>query len=153
MRVHPPQVPESVDAGTPTPTAPLAESWGTRQMQSIAFRWPLVLRLAPLLRRYGAWLGPPLVVAATLIVMARAHYSAQLFGQGPGVAGFAEVNRVSAKQLGIQAIQVNSDIGYDGQFYYFVAYRPSLIVTCPHDPATCPTYQPEFRWQRILYPM
>src|SRR5689334_11798298 len=102
MRVHPPPAPESVDASTLN--VPVAESWGARQMQVIALRWPLVIRLASLLRRYGAWLGPPLVVAATLIVMARVHYNAQLFGQGPGVAGFAEINRVSAKQLGIQNI-------------------------------------------------
>ncbi len=151
MRVQSPRVPEPLDS--PSLATPASESWGARQMRSVALHWPPLAHIAVLVGRYGAWFGPPLIVAATLIVMARVHYSAQGFGQGPGVAGFAEINRVSAKQLGIQNIEIGNDTGYDGQFYYFVAYRPSIIVTCPHDPTTCPTYQPEFRWQRILYPM
>src|SRR5262249_6935505 len=138
MRVHPPRAPESIGTSPPA-MPPQAESWGAQQTRALARRWPRAFRMAALLWRAAAWFGPPLVVAVTLILLARVHYFAQHFDLGPGVAGYAEINRVSAKQLGIQRIEVQSDIGYDGQFYYFVAYRPSIIVTCPHDPATCPT--------------
>lgn len=109
---------------------------------------PLVARRALLAR-----LAPLLVVAATMLALAAIHYREQRFYIRPGIVGFAEVNTVDAKRLGISNLAVNNPVGYDGQFFFFMAYKPSVIWTCPHDRAHCPTYDPDFRWQRILYPM
>jgi len=59
---------------------------------------------------------------------------------------------VDAAKIGLSHLVVGSDVGYDGQFFFELAYRPSLVVDCARSTVHCPTYDPVFRWQRILYP-
>ncbi|HEX8996018.1 MAG TPA: hypothetical protein VF812_08300 [Ktedonobacterales bacterium] len=155
-----PSQPTTPPAPTPTPASAAGDAWGRRVISYVSSaatrRAPGLARaLEPLAARRAllARLAPLLVVACVMLALAAIHYREQGFYIRPGVAGFAEVNTVDAKRLGISNLAVNSPVGYDGQFYFFMAYKPSVIWTCPHDHAHCPTYDPDFRWQRILYPM
>lgn len=114
----------------------------SRALEPLAARRAFLARVAPLL-----------VVACAMLFLAYVHYREQHFYVSPGVVGFAEVNTVDAARLGIPQLAVNNPVGYDGQFFFYLAYKPSLIWTCPHDQAHCPAYEPYFRWQRIFYPM
>jgi hypothetical protein len=154
------QRPPAGISDTATPTTKPPESWGgrvTRQFGAfVARRAPGLLRaLEPLAARRAvlAQVAPLLVVACAMLFLAYVHYREQRFYVSPGIVGFAEVNKIDGKRLGIPELAVDSDVGYDGQFFFYMAYKPSLIWTCPHDQAHCPTYEPYFRWQRIFYPM
>ncbi|MGZ3715348.1 MAG: hypothetical protein ACXVA4_08015, partial [Ktedonobacterales bacterium] len=155
-----PKQPQPDTTPTPTPSADARNTWGTRVTlrvgETIARRVPTLARaLEPLAARRAllARIAPLLVVACAMLFLAYVHYREQRFYISPGVVGFAEVNTTDAKRLGISDLAVNSDVGYDGQFFFFLAYKPSIIWTCPHDQAHCPAYEPYFRWQRIFYPM
>jgi len=129
------------------------QSWGKSFLKRSDLHLPQLFQHRVMMTsRFVALAGPLLVVLCTMAVLGAVRYKTEN-STHHGLVGFADINRVSARQLGIEHLAENSDVGYDGQFYYFVAYRPSIIWTCPHDPATCPTYTPEFRWQRIFYPM
>ena len=153
---HPPA--GAPDTATPPTEAP--ESWGGGAVRQFG---ALVARRAPGLQRAMAALAarravlarvaPLLVVACAMLFLAYVHYREQRFYVKPGIVGFAEVNRIDGKRLGIPQLAVENDVGYDGQFFFYMAYKPSLIWTCAHDQAHCPTYEPYFRWQRIFYPM
>lgn len=130
-----------------------SEAWGTRAVRA---RFPRVygrLTCAGALAR-PLWnrCGPLLVVAVALLALGYIHYVKQSFALGPGLAGFAEINRTDAAKIGITHLAVTSKVGYDGQFFFELAYRPSLVVDCARSAVHCPTYDPVFRWQRILYP-
>lgn len=141
-----------------TPQTP--EAWGGHVARSITTciskRFPIGARVLALLSARRALLervAPLVVVACAMLFLACVHYQEQQFYIRPGIVGFAEVNTVSAKRLGISNLAVNNPVGYDGQFYFFLAYKPSIIWTCPQDRAHCPAYEPYFRWQRIVYPL
>lgn len=136
------------------------DAWGRRVVlrvgESVTRRIPGLARaLEPLVARraFLARVAPLVVVACTMLFLAYVHYREQRFYISPGIVGFAEVNTVDAKRLGISHLAVDNPVGYDGQFFFYLAYKPSIIWTCPHDQAHCPAYEPYFRWQRILYPM
>src|SRR5579863_4602869 len=98
-------------------------------------------RLAPL--------GPVLAVAVVLVLVgnlmaATLHYSR--------LSDFARIGARFGRHIGVQQLAV-SDLGYDGQFFYYMAIRPEIIVTCAQTAATCPLDEPPERTQRILYPM
>lgn len=105
------------------------------------------------LGRLAPTIVPLLLVASVMVLLAIIHYHFQGFGKYPGIVGFAEISQGDARRLGIPELAIGNNTGYDGQFFYYLAARPSIITTCPHDPATCPAYEPAFRWQRIFYPM
>ena len=89
-----------------------------------------------------------------MLVLAFVRYHEQKFYITPGLAGFADINTDAARSLGIPSYGlVGNPVGYDGQFFFFLAYKPSFVVTCAHATTYCPTLDPSFRWQRILYPM
>lgn len=158
-RTIPPQQPDTTPAPMPA-AADARATWGTRVAlrigETIARRVPGLSRaLEPLAARraFLARVAPLLVVACAMLFLAYVHYREQRFYVSPGIVGFAEVNTVDAKRLGISDLAVNNPVGYDGQFFFYMAYKPSLIWTCPHDQAHCPTYEPYFRWQRVFYPL
>ncbi|HEX8033164.1 MAG TPA: hypothetical protein VF510_04920, partial [Ktedonobacterales bacterium] len=134
--------PQSQPDITPSPSADVRDTWGTRVAlrvgETIARRVPSLARaLEPLAARRAllARIAPLLVVACAMLFLAYVHYREQRFYISPGIVGFAEVNTTDAKRLGISNLAVNSDVGYDGQFFFFLAYKPSIIWTCPHDQA------------------
>ncbi len=144
----------------PNAAADPRDAWGRRVAlrfgEVVTRRLPGLPRaLEPLAARRAllAQVAPLVVVACTMLVLAYVHYQEQRFYVSPGIVGFAEVNTVDAARLGIPQLAVNNPVGYDGQFFFYLAYKPSLIWTCPHDQAHCPAYEPYFRWQRIFYPM
>ncbi|MGH2487663.1 MAG: hypothetical protein ACRDHE_16800, partial [Ktedonobacterales bacterium] len=155
--VHAPQQPiQSQPETMPQPS----ESWGGRVVRRIGVvvreRVPastriwnsLVARREPLMR-----IAPMLVVAFAMLFLAYVRYHEQKFYITPGLAGFADINTVEAKRLGISNYGlVGNPVGYDGQFFFFMSYKPSFIWSCAHDLAHCPALDPSFRWQRILYP-
>ncbi|HKV86027.1 MAG TPA: hypothetical protein VJN88_15855 [Ktedonobacterales bacterium] len=152
--------PEQSIPPQPEATTQPSESWGGRVVRRIGVfvseRVPasarvwrsLVARRAPLMR-----IAPLLVVAAAMLALAYVRYHEQKFYITPGLAGFADINTLAAKRLGIPNYGlVGNPIGYDGQFFFFMAYKPSFIWTCAHASVYCPALEPSFRWQRILYP-
>ncbi|HEV2459846.1 MAG TPA: hypothetical protein VGS80_15930 [Ktedonobacterales bacterium] len=106
-------------------------------------------------RRQRAWqrlhvAAPVLVVAVLLLLTARGQY----FKHGyQGLVGFAAVGSVYGDTIGVRRGAVGT-IGYDGQFYYYLALRPDLVVTCAETNTACPLDNlREMRVERILYPM
>lgn len=129
------------------------------------------LRRPSALRRALALTGPlvPLAaVAAVLILSAWVYYVRFDFGHrpwgwgsdGPQISAvpawlaFNDLGVRWAMRAGDQADAVALS-GYDGQFYYYMAQDPGVILTCTHpaDRAHCPIDASPLREQRILYPM
>jgi hypothetical protein len=102
------------------------------------------------LRRYLLAAAPTLVLALVLLLTARTEY----FKHGyTGLVGFAALGSTYGERIGITQGYVGPT-GYDGQFAYYLALRPDLIITCAHAGATCPLDNlREMRAERILYPM
>lgn len=101
-------------------------------------------------RRWIATLLPLAVVAVTLVLVARVQYYKHDYLD---LRGFATLGSTYSSHIGITSGWVGAT-GYDGQFYYYLALRPSLVVTCAHDTATCPLDALRLvRAERILYPM
>jgi hypothetical protein len=94
--------------------------------------------------------APLAVVALTLLLVGRAEYYKHGYQD---LLGFAALGSNYSQHIGITHGFV-SDVGYDGQFFYYLALDPSLVVTCAHTVAACPLdHQPLVRLERILYPM
>ncbi|HEU5441850.1 MAG TPA: hypothetical protein VFU88_21395, partial [Ktedonobacterales bacterium] len=94
--------------------------------------------------------APLAVVALTLLLVGRAEYYKHGYQD---LLGFAALGSNYSQHIGITHGFV-SDVGYDGQFFYYLALDPGLVVTCAHTASTCPLdYQPLVRLERILYPM
>lgn len=94
--------------------------------------------------------APLAVVALTLLLVGRAEYYKHGYQD---LLGFAALGSSYSQHIGITHGFV-SDVGYDGQFFYYLALDPGLVVTCAHTAATCPLdHQPLVRLERILYPM
>lgn len=108
------------------------------------------VRMGAVRRRLLA-VAPTLVLALVLLLTARAEY----FKHGyVGLIGFASIGSSYGEHIGITRGAVGT-VGYDGQFAYYLALRPDLIITCAHAAAAaCPldTLR-EMRTERILYPM
>ena len=101
------------------------------------------------IRRRAAAVAPLALVGVLLLLSARVFYVARHY---TGLVGFAELGATFAQHLGLQAL-AGSPIGYDGQFAYYMARQPSIVVTCASNAATCPLDTPPLRAQRILYPI
>ncbi len=110
-------------------------------------------RVRPWWHRWG-----PLVVVALVLGTAITVSDIYYYAGGSNLAGFAQVNRISAAKFGLQRQAIDSNIGYDGQFYFFLAYAPeSILINCKD--TTSPLCavsvggKPELRAERIFYPM
>ncbi|HEV7127017.1 MAG TPA: hypothetical protein VGN32_06200, partial [Ktedonobacterales bacterium] len=98
-------------------------------------------RLAPL--------GPVVVVALMLILIgnlmaATLHYSR--------LSDFARIGTRYGQHAGAQGLAV-SELGYDGQFFYYLAVNPHIVAGCAQSMVACPLDVPPERSQRILYPL
>jgi hypothetical protein len=94
--------------------------------------------------------GPVLVVAVVLLLLARATYVKQSF---KSLAGFIDVGAGYGQIAGVRSLAVNA-LGYDGQYYYYIARDPGVIAACAHNAPSCPLdYLREVRSERILYPL
>lgn len=113
-------------------------------------------------RRWWARVAPaaPLVaVAALLLLMARAYYVEQhYYTKQPlwrGLAAFADIGTISGHHLGLNGLVMNNNpVGFDGQFYYFIALDPKQPFMCAHRPPNC-ALDDAFgivRAERLLYP-
>jgi hypothetical protein len=111
-------------------------------------------RLATLERRSGgrasivagAVLVGLLLVLQTVAYMGNRHYTR--------FSDLAMLGSQYAQRIGQQDLAVDPHgIGYDGQFYYYIASDPTLVVRCAHDTAGCPIDDPALRSSRILYPI
>jgi hypothetical protein len=111
-----------------------------------AKRWRLVVRADQ--RARGA-LAPVLATVFALIVTSVGYLRARHF---PWPYGFADIGAKFARHIGLQGLAV-SEIGYDGQFSYYMAVHPRLIVSCATDASSCPLDVPLLRSERILYPL
>lgn len=65
---------------------------------------------------------------------------------------FNDLGHLFAARVGDQADAV-APIGYDGQFYYYMAKDPGVLFTCASGPERCPIDASLLRAERILYPM
>ncbi|MEO7000313.1 MAG: hypothetical protein ABI068_00710 [Ktedonobacterales bacterium] len=114
--------------------------------------------VANTIRRPSLLLSLMLVTLVTLTaIIAYYHierYQSRLgaYGFPSTLVGLADLSDWGAKAIGQPQLGVNP-IGYDGQFYYYLAYRPAIIVECSQPHFDCPMYTPDLRMQRILYPM
>lgn len=94
--------------------------------------------------------GGPLMVATIMLLLtvtvSYIHYHNTRLGDLIGIGSHF------ARHIGVQD-QATSEIGYDGQFFYYLALDPRLIVTCAHNSAACPLDDPAERSERILYPL
>ena len=65
---------------------------------------------------------------------------------------FNNLGHLWAARIGDQAEAV-ANLGYDGQFYYYMAKDPSVMLVCAHGTAGCPIDASPLREERILYPL
>jgi hypothetical protein len=99
--------------------------------------------------RRGAAPGGPVALVAVVLALTAAGYLADR--RYPWPLGFVDIGARFASRIGAQGLAV-SETGYDGQFVYYLATRPQLILTCAHNLATCPLDDPLERIERIFYP-
>ena len=104
---------------------------------------------------------PVLVVALVLGVGAAVYYvrwgfnDAYWHGQRqavPAMLAFNDIGRRAASRVG-DTEEAVAAIGYDGQFYYFIARDPGVITRCAHSQINCPIDANPLREERILYPV
>ena len=135
-------------------------SWGASVMQ----------RLPPQARRYVQELHrihhriapalPILVVAVMMLLMAVAYFNEQHYYTKQGyaaIAGFADIGWHSGDHLGLGDLVVkNNPVGFDGQFFYYIALDPKQPLLCGERPrpSNCALDIAfgEVRAERILYP-
>ena len=129
---------------------------------------PLLAALRRLQRRHRAWLGvaaPVGVVALVLILSAWIYYVrfdfahrpwgadlAQHAGPVPIWLAFNDLGVAHARRTGDQADAVAVS-GYDGQFYYYLAQNPGVMLTCAKSHVHCPIDASALRDQRMFYPL
>lgn len=140
----------------PTPSSQVAQiPWGTQALKKHAPRLEQHWQRTARLRRRLALFAPCLFVLLVLLALAQAYYVRQGYSSKPqlGLAGFADIGSFSADRAGVGRLAV-SPIGYDGQFYYFIAANPQVIGVCARTTAPpCPVLDAELRVERILYPI
>jgi hypothetical protein len=111
----------------------------------------------------GAIVLPVATVAVVLVLSAWVYYvrfdfAHRPWGVGPQTSpvpawlAFNELGSSFAARGGDPADAV-ANTGYDGQFYYYLAKDPGVMVICAHDHSRCPLDASPLREQRILYPM
>ncbi len=109
--------------------------------------------------------APIAAVALVLVLSAWIYYVRFDFAQRPwgdGLAqraapvpiwlAFNDLGLAHAVRVGDQADAVAIS-GYDGQYYYFLAQNPGVMLTCAHGRQGCPIDASPLREERILYPM
>jgi hypothetical protein len=110
----------------------------------------MALRLAPL--------APLVVVAVALLLTARTYYHEQHYDIKRGyarLAAFADIGTISGTHLGLQGLAMNNNpVGFDGQFFYFIALDPKQPIICATHPPNCALDQAFgiVRAERLLYP-
>jgi hypothetical protein len=108
-------------------------------------------------------LAPLAVVVLALILAAGVYYvrwgfAHQAWGAGhqagpvPVWLAFNDLGQIWASRVGDEADAVPVT-GYDGQFYYYMAQNPGVILDCAFRHAYCPIDASPLREERILYPM
>lgn len=117
----------------------------------LPWRWPNGewSRWLVVARRRGGALAPLLAVAALTVLMV-ALYGTRVHHGDP--VGFVVLGSEHAQRIGLHEVVANQ-VGYDGQFMYYLALHPRLVASCAHTIATCPLDAPILRSQRILYPL
>lgn len=108
---------------------------------------------------------PLAVVALVLVLSAWVYYVRFDFAHRPWGAGLAQhtapvpiwlafndLGVVHAVRVGDQADAV-AMTGYDGQYYYYLAQNPGVMLDCARGPQGCPIDASPLREERILYPM
>lgn len=106
---------------------------------------------------------PMLAVAAVLLIMAQVYYlrwgfDHRIWGNNtqpsavPLWLAFNDLGRLWSTPISDQGQSV-ANIGYDGQFYFYMAENPDVILACTHIAYHCPIDANPEREQRILYPM
>lgn len=141
-------------------TATSQETAVGKGRSEIALAW-LPLRIRVTLSE-NAWVRaalPALIVALVLSAGAAVYYvrwgfaAAQWHGQRgvPVMLAFNDLGGQFANRVGYAAEAV-APIGYDGQFYYYLARNPSVMTHCIYDLRQCPIDANPLREERILYP-
>ncbi|MGO8948764.1 MAG: hypothetical protein ACLQUY_14150 [Ktedonobacterales bacterium] len=108
-------------------------------------------------------IGPLLAVAVVLVCMAGIYYFRWDFEDKvwdnqkqpsavPIFLAFNDVGRKWSTLIGDQGQSV-APLGYDGQFYFFMAQNPAIITACADGSVHCPLDAQPLREERILYPM
>src|SRR5262249_50266796 len=108
-------------------------------------------------------LAPVLVIALALILAAWVYYVRWDFEHRPWGAGqsgtsmsvwlaFNDLGHFWASRVGDEADALPVT-GYDGQFYYYLAQNPGVILDCSYRHERCPIDASPLREERILYPM
>lgn len=116
------------------------------------------------LRALAASVAPAAVVGCLLIVLAAVYYVRFDFGDrywGGHAAPSAVPLTLAFNNLGYKWATIADDAGeavplsgYDGQFYYYMARHPSVILRCAEVSAPhCAIDASPLREERILYPM
>ena len=137
-------------------------AWGERVLRGLPSRPRAVVALLGTLWRRAQVIAPVCVVAAMLVLMARAYYVRWGFAfmkwgadqMKVGVPAWIAFNDLGSRYSvligdGADAVPMT---GYDGQAYYYLAQHPKLIISCAKSRVTCPLDEPLLREQRILYP-
>jgi hypothetical protein len=112
------------------------------------------------LRQYS---GPIVVVAVVLVIMAGVYYFRWGFhhrkwatnsrrGPVPIWLVFNDLGSMWSSPIGEQGQSIAIS-GYDGQFFFYIAQNPGVIINCSHGAAHCPIDANPLREERILYPM
>lgn len=118
-------------------------------------RWRATIRVAL----------PIAAVALVLILTAWIYYVRFDFAHRPWGAGLArrdepvpvwlafnDLGAAHAVRAGAQEDAV-ALMGYDGQYYYYLAQNPGVLLACAQGWTHCPIDGPALRGQRIFYPM
>jgi len=93
---------------------------------------------------------PPAVVLLATVIVAWAEAIKLKY---PGLIGFAELGTRYSRRVGLPGTAL-SPFGYDGQYNYYLARDPGLVVRCAQTWAGCPfDALRDVRMERILYPV
>ncbi len=136
-------------------------TWGAMALRRLPPGALRALEVARAVWRRVAPYAPMVAVGVMLLLMARAYFVLQRYYTKPGyeaIAAFADIGTISGHHLGLNDLVMNNNpVGFDGQFFYFIALDPSQPIICaqqhPH-PANCALDDAfgEVRAERILYP-
>ncbi|MFI5274983.1 MAG: hypothetical protein ACHQ4H_18285, partial [Ktedonobacterales bacterium] len=132
-------------------TAEMARAAGKRAAGATRLARAVALRLAPL--------APLVIVAVGLLVTARIYYLEQHYYDAGAlyrrIAAFADIGTISGTHLGLQGLAMNKNpVGFDGQFFYFIALDPKQPLICATHTPNC-ALDDAFgivRAERLLYP-
>jgi hypothetical protein len=108
-------------------------------------------------------LGPVLAVAGVLVCMTTVYYFRWNFdsrtwgdqtrpGPVPIWLAFNDVGLKWSSMIGDQGSAI-APLGYDGQFFFYMAQNPAVITRCSSGWVDCPFDAQPLREERILYPM